>query len=263
MDLREILRSSLSLLQSEPKLFVPRLIMSILYTVFTLYSVGLTADYLEVSDPASVSSFIWKIAALFTLLPALYFLDILSYAMYPSMVADSRLGRPLSLKAALRDGLRAWRIVVALGLSIFAFLILLVTVAAPLQYLTYTTGNIGYTILAAVLGLALILGFSVIVFFVVPSAIYEGRGVMESFKESVRMGLRHKGDLLKLNLLFTLLVATTMLAAFWAELEDSMTLAAALLFLVVRLAKTVVYTYVSVVNPLAYLSVRVKKAAPE
>ena len=263
MNLREILSGSVSLLKSQPKAFIPRLVMSVLYTAITLYLVGLTAEFMQVMDSAAVSSFIWRIAVLFIWLPILYFLDILSYAMYPRMVKDHRMGRKMSLSAALKDALHSWRVIMALGLTIFAFLILLVTVAAPLQYLSYSTGNVSYTVLAALLALVLVLAFSVLVFFVVPASIIEGMGVRDSFAASFKLGLLHIKNLLGLNLMFTFMVAVTILFAFWTELEDRLTLLGVASLLAVRCAQTIVYTYVSVANPLAYLSVRVKKAAPE
>jgi hypothetical protein len=263
MDIREALTGSLRLLTREPKVFLPRLVTTMLYSLFTLYSIGLTADFMVMRDPQLVAGFIWKVAALLALLPAIYLIDILSYAMYPRIVADYQGGKKVNLTTALKDAVRIWRVVVALGLTVFTFLVFVMTVSGFLQYLTAVTGNILYTILSALLALMLLLVFSVVVFFVVPTAVLDNKGVRESFGESIRLGLRYKGALLKLNLLFTLLVLATMLFVFTAELMDTMSAASMLVFILIRLLQAIVYTYVSVTNPLVYLQLRVNKTPGE
>jgi hypothetical protein len=88
----------------------------------------------------------------------------------------------------------------------------------------------------------------------------EKRGVIDSFRQSMSLGLKHKGDLLKINLIFLLLLAVTMVLG---AVQGSGTMASALAmlaFLIVRLVEAVVYTYLSVTNPMAYLAVRVNKS---
>jgi hypothetical protein len=263
VDIRQVLVEALKLLKTKPKVFVPRLVTTLMYSLFTLYSIGLTADFMVMRDPQMVAVFLQKVVFLFMALPPLYFVDILSYAMYPRIVEDHQSGRPVNLTKALEDGLRAWRVVVALGLTVFVFLILVLISSGSLQYLAFLTGNIVFTIMSALLALILTLFFAVIVFFVVPAAVLDNKGVGDSFRESLKLGLKHKGALLKLNLIFALLVFATMSLVFIADVTDSAPLVSISLFIVVRLLQAVVYTYVSVTNPLMYLQVRVNKSGEE
>ncbi len=253
-----MLSGAFSLLLGEPRIFLPRLATTALYSVLTLYAVGLAAESLSMGSPAEVSALVWKSAFLVSALPLLYFIDILSYAMYPRMVFDLRSTGKVSLRKALADALRAWRVVVALGLAAFAALVLAASTAGILQYMTYVTGNWLFTLLAAAFAVALALAFSVAAFFIIPSAVLDGAGVSESFRKSLQLGLAHAGGLFKLNLFFLFLVSATLLLAFITEVSGTMSAGSVVLFIVLRIIQAVVYTYVTVANPLAYMLVRVK-----
>ncbi|MBD3388531.1 MAG: hypothetical protein GF416_05635 [Candidatus Altiarchaeales archaeon] len=258
MELAAVLRDSFKMLRSHPKMFLPRMLTTALYTIFTLYSIGITADFVLMKDPEMVSVFLWKTAILFAALPLLYVVDILSYAMYPRMVADLKSSGDVGLSLALKDALKAWKVVLALGCAVFASLVFVSTVAAFFQILHALTGFFAFTVLAALSGIALIIAFSVFVFFVVPMAVLEGKGVNDSFRNSFKLGLENWKELTGLNSLFAFLALSTMILVLTAEINDSLTLISLSAFALARMVQAVVYTYLSVVNPAVYLLVRVK-----
>jgi hypothetical protein len=260
MDVRAILTDSLKLLVAKPKVFIPRIITTFLYSVFTLYSMGLTIDMLDNPQQSLTAPYMGRVAVLFAAMPLLYFIDVLSYAMYPKIVADHQAGREIDLGSALKDGLRVWKVVLALVIILIGFLVFVV-ITTVTSYVLYLLSGSHIAIIASfILIVALVLFFSIVMFFVVPVAVLEGRGVRASFRESFNIGLKNKVGLFRLNIVFLLLVVITLAMSY---LEEANTLTSAtliILFILIRLAGAVVYTYLSVTNPMAYLRVRINKS---
>lgn len=263
MDLRRILWDSMRLLYAEPKAFVPKIITTALYSLATLYSASLASRMLDVGGRAEAYDLISRSLLLLSLLPLLYFIDILSYAMYPRIVSDHREGRRISLAAALADGLRAWKVVLAIGGVIFAFMFAVAAVSIALALASYAADNQLLNVVSIILIFFLIIAFSVVMFFVVPAAVLDGKNVAESFRVSVRLGLKHRTELVKLNLLFAFLTLATILIAFRANFTGTLSSASILLYVVIRLVEAVVYTYLNVANPVAYLHVRINNVGGE
>jgi hypothetical protein len=257
MDIGSILKESFGLLKAEPKAFIPRLVTTSLYSFFALYSMWLAADIAAAADPRMLPQFVSRTIVLFSMMPALYFIDILSYAMYPRIVEDHRAGRPINLTLALTGGLKAWKTVAALGSLIFAFLVAVVVLSAAAVVAASAAGNPLPIVGAGILVFCLLLLFAILMFFVVPAAVLDGKGVGESFKESIRLGIEHKGGLLKLNAMFMALVIATLAVAYAARADALVSAASLAAFLILRILEAVVYTYLSVSGPFAYMQVRV------
>ncbi len=260
MDLARILSDSLRLLKAEPKAFAPRIVTTAIYSAYILAMIAVAADLAAVDftrpgeqDGARLSSALHTSLLFLALSPLLYFVDILSYAMYPRIVADYRSGAGVSIAKALKDGLKAWRIIIATEAVLFLFILALSVPTALALLMTLLSGNAAYAALAGAIAIPLILVFAVLVFFVIPSAVLNGRSVAGSFRESVALGFENKWDLLKLNLLFLALLAVTVAAGVHVEGNPLLTLASAASFVILRLLEAVVYTYLCVTNPYAYI----------
>jgi hypothetical protein len=259
MNLREVLADSVRLLAAKPKVFIPRLMTTLIYSAFTLYSMGLTVDMLGNPQQTLTASYLGRVAVIFAAMPLLYFIDILSYAMYPKIVADHQAGRKIDLVAALKDGLRVWKVVLALVVILLLFLVIVVLTTVT-SYAIYLLSGSPIAIIASfLLILGLVLFFSIAMFFVVPVAVLEGKGIIESFRESFSMGVQHKVDLFKLNLIYLLLVIVTLALAYIEESNYLVSASFVALFVVIRLMGAIIYTYLSVTNPMAYLQVRIIK----
>jgi hypothetical protein len=263
MDLARVLVDSLRLLYDKPLVFVPRLITTAIYSVVMLYLMKIALsvnEAVEVSDPAALRAIGVRLGVLALSIPFVYFIDIISYAMYPRIVADHQAGRKIDLKGALADSLLAWRIIIILGLALFAFAFVAAVMVFPGYYIFLSTGSLLLFIPSLLLALAAVIAFAIVMFFVVPSAILDGHGVIESFRQSMELGLKNKVDLLKINLLFVLLLALTMVMGANMDFGTVASVVSAGIFILVRLLEALVYTYLSVTNPMAYLAVRVNKS---
>ena len=63
---------------------------------------------------------------------------------------------------------------------------------------------------------------------------------------------------MRIKMTAVLLVFATMPAVLWAQTSDFAQSVSMLSFILVRLLQSIVYTYVVVTNPIAYLELRVK-----
>ncbi|MFH0862633.1 MAG: hypothetical protein V1875_06335 [Candidatus Altiarchaeota archaeon] len=270
MDLAKILLESFRLLRKKPKAFIPRIITTALYSVVIISLMLIFSDLYpalqgggmdgrpDIIASQGVESALWGGLALMAFMPALYFIDLMSYAMYPRIVSDYRSGKEIDLIAALRESAKAWKVVSVLGVLLFIFASLVGSVVA-FTYLMYViSGNPLPLIAASLMALAMTLFFAIIAFFVVPSAVVGGRGVLDSFRDSYSLGISHGWDLLKLNTMFLLLIAATMALAYLVKTDETLSAVSLAFFLILRLVEAVVYTYLSVTNPMAYLEVGVK-----
>jgi len=263
VEVYAVIRESLILLRQEPRIYIPRLLTTALYSIFMLASAGLIVDVSASSDPAALADALRSALVILALMPPLYLIDVLSYAMYPRIVSDYKSGLPISLRRALLDSLRAWRVLIALAAVVFAFLLVFSFISALFFSAAFLTGSILLLVASALVILILLLAFAIMMFFVVPSAVIDGRGVMGSFTDSIKLGLEHKWSLLKINVLFLALALLTLALGMSVQGNLLVSIASLAGFLAMRLMEAIVYTYLSVTNPMAYLAVRINNRGVE
>jgi len=265
MNILNSLKGAFALLRKEPKVFIPRFTTTLLYTLYTIYSVMLTADlYLNQSDPAYLESNAGRIILLVVSSIVLFLIDIVSYAMYPKIVEDHKRGGKISLSEALSSALGIWRIVGALAILIFVLLFLAEILIGMSLFYFMATGSKIPVLLSVLIVLALIIIFGILVFSVVPVAVLEKKGAYESFRKSIAMGLKHKKELFQVNIFFILLVLPTTILISLTALKGEFSYPAAIAFAIVRFLQAMVYTYVSVSNPYIYMDLpEVNKSTPE
>ncbi|MEE9474148.1 MAG: hypothetical protein V3V36_00585, partial [Candidatus Hydrothermarchaeaceae archaeon] len=136
MHLTEVFKESLSLLKREPKVFVPRIFTTGLYTFFVLYlaSLGLKISLainqgVEAAESAGTVPDLEGILSLFSrelLLFACLFLfvsavDILTYGMYVQITKDFHAKKPISLTNALKDAVSRARTLLLIGVLATGF----------------------------------------------------------------------------------------------------------------------------------------------
>jgi uncharacterized membrane protein len=106
----------------------------------------------------------------------------------------------------------------------------------------------------AAIPLSLIL-FAIFFFFAVPVAVTKKCGVKEAVSRSVKLGMRNKGPVLKTNFFFVALIILTLLVAVYTGFKGKIGAFAVFAFIIGRLFQSIVYTYISIVNPTVYLYV--------
>jgi hypothetical protein len=256
MNLTSILKESLSLIRQQPKVFIPKLVTTLLYSVYTLWAAKLSLKAVSVKTPEAMAALFPEVLMLFAFMLGIYFIDLVSYAMYPSIVNDFNSKRDIMLRKSLLEALKAWKIIVVLGFAIQLFLLAMLAVAGFIEVMALESSTPVLTSVIIPLFIVCMIAFSILVFFVIPIAIAEKKGIRQSFQKSIELGLRHKKDLLKINLVFLALAAVTLAVSLLSEFTGLIALAALIVFLAVRLIQAVIYTYLCVVNPIAYFKIR-------
>ena len=260
MELIEVLKDSLKLLRERPRAFIPKFVTTALYTISILVLMWITLEMNKVAIGLEVANRTAMIQlmgyALLTLMSLLfiYCIDLLTYAMYPSIVRDHHENRGINLKRALREALGSWLILIVLGLSISATAFLVIIPFAV--FMVFVQENVYLLLLLLSIVLVIILVFAVLVFFVIPVAVIEKKGLRQTFRDSFRLSMKHRRDVLGINLVFLSLTLLTLALGLLSDFQGPEGYLAILLFIIVRLVQAMIYTYISVINPYFYVKVR-------
>ncbi len=270
MNLIAVLGASLRLLKKEPKVFVPRLFTTVLYTFFVLYSARLSLKIslainrgMEMARDTGTTPDIRGILSQFTgelslfafLFLLVYVVDILTYGMYVRIASDFHAKMPISLIGALRDVVCRARVLFLIGVLAAGFVSCFVGIYLLFGGLYILTQSPLFLVAALCVILLAIVLFAVVFFFAVPVAMVEGRGAKRAVLKSASLGLKHKWPVLAINFLFVGMVFIAMVVVMVTEFRGVAALGAILAFVFGRLFQTIIYTYISIVNPSLYLSI--------
>jgi len=259
MNLIEILKDSLALLRKEPKAFLPKLVTTFLYSVYFLWGARLTVTLYRLTDEpntAGLSGMMVQVLLFFLFIVAILLADLLSYAMYPSIVAAHREGKQVKLLQSLKDAIRAWKVIITFGAIIFAVMTAISLPATMLALSPYGTGNPLLTAAAGILAIIAVIALSIAVFFVVPIAVVEHSGVIPTFLQSLKLGMKHTPELLQINLILLVLVTTSLIITMLSEFQGITAGLAIAAFIITRLVQALIYSYICVINPYVYLHVK-------
>jgi len=148
----------------------------------------------------------------------------------------------------------SWLILIFLGISISVMAIFIIIPFAI--FMTLVWENLYLMLPLLFIVLAIILVFAMLVFFVIPVAVIEKKGFIQTFRESFKLSLKHKWDVLRINLVFLFLTLLTLAIGMLSGFQGSAGYLAILLFALVRFIQATIYTYISVINPYFYVKVR-------
>jgi len=266
MKITEILVESLKLMKKEPKLFIPRFITTALYSVVLLYTAKLTAEMVNATgfpgaaaapDPQVISSLLGGFFILIFSVMMLLFIDLFSYAMYPILIRDYYHGAKTNLVKSFKEAFGAWKMILVLWVLIVLFSTILGMILVVFQTLTEQTGDNIYYLMAVGLILLAVLFLLIGLFFVMPAAAIEKKGIIQTFKEGFNLSMKYKTDVIVINIFFIALTLLTLGIITYSEMKfsEDMALLAGLIFILTRIFEAVVYTYISVVNPYFYMKV--------
>jgi hypothetical protein len=265
MTLLSVMRESLELLCKEPKMFLPNMTVAVFYALFELILLKLSIDLFGNADSLTqeevrlmLSSNTMLLLAIIAFYPLLAALDLISYAMYPSMVSDHHKGKDISLGRAMSSALKAWRIWLSIGLVIAIFVVCVTPVVSAFYILYYLTHNYIYFILGVLLFFGSIVLLMLSIFFVMPIGIIDNEKTLASFKKSYQLGRKNKKEVISIVFLsFAVMAIAFVVGSNQAVSSNSgLTTLAVLAFLVIKMLQSTMYTYVSVINPNFYLHIK-------
>lgn len=265
MTLFGVMRESLKLLCKEPRMFLPNMTVAVFYAVFELFLLKVSIELLGNTQTLSsaelrnmVSSNLSLLLTMLAFYPLLAASDLISYAMYPSMVSDYHNGKGISLRRAMSSALKAWRIWLSLGLVILLFAVCVTPVLSLFFILYYMTQNYFYLMIAVLLFLAAVVLLLLSIFFVMPIGIIEKEKTLESFRKSYRLGKENKKEVSSLVFLSFAVMAVAFAAGSNPGISSNrdLTYMAIALFMLIKMLQSTIYTYISVINPYYYLNLK-------
>jgi hypothetical protein len=267
MRVTQILKESFVLLKKEPKLFIPRFITTALYSVVLLYTAKLTAEMMQATgyysdatatpDPQVITTLLGGAFILLFSVIILLLVDLFSYAMYPILIRDYYKGAKTNLRKSFKEAFGAWKMILVLWVLIMVFSTFLGLILTIFQTLTLETGDSLYYLMALGVVLLAVLFLLIALFFVMPAAAIEKKGIICTFREGFNLSMKYKTDVIIINIFFIALTLLTLGIITYSEMKFSEGLAilAGLIFILTRIFEAVVYTYISVVNPYFYMKV--------
>ncbi len=259
MDVIVLLKDSLVLLVRQPKVFLPKLFTTFLYSIYAIATIKIALEMVVSPQSVDLTLALLKLIVLLAFTYILYLVDIFTYAMYPKIVDDYSHGRKISLVKSLKNAISVWKVLIALSIFLFIFLIL----STLIYGIVNLVGLLVKSILVVYLGIGVMilitLVFAILMFFTVPVCVLERTSLTKSIRKSIRLGLTHKSLLVKVNLVFMVLVFITLWLVASAELREETDMVAILLFLSIRLIQAVLNTYLNVSNPYIYLAIKQSK----
>ncbi len=259
------MRESLNLLYKEPKMFLPNMTVAALYAVFELFLLKFSLELFGNTETLSsaevrnmVSSNMSLLLTILAFYPLLAALDLISYAMYPSMVLDHYNKKDISLRRAASAALKAWRIWLSLGLVILLFAVCVTPLFSLFFALYYMTQNYVYLILGVLLFLGAVVLLMLSLFFVMPIGIIDKEKTLESFRKSYRLGRENKKEVSLMVFFSFAVIAIAFVVGSNQNISSNrgLTYMAIALFLLIKMLQSTIYTYISVINPYYYLNVK-------
>ena len=187
MEFLKLLKDSLQVLVAEPKVFIPRIATTLIYSVFIFASAKLS---FEVSFALALESakfspdiyralqpYVKEMTYLFAASLVCFAADIIAYAMYPTIVEDYKMGREIILWKALREALSQWKTLLVFSITLLGFLAVFL-MFFTLSYLSIIlSGKHILLPIALVFMIAVFLVLSAAIFFIIPVSVVEKKGI--------------------------------------------------------------------------------------
>ncbi|MCX6802168.1 MAG: hypothetical protein NT067_03560 [Candidatus Diapherotrites archaeon] len=256
MKFLAFLEGAFHVLKSNPKLFVPNIIMGIYDGILQLMVAGLAiaAVGLQSMGPeamlgsAEISSLLSQTLLALALTIAGFFLNVLVWGMYPAMVKDYSAKKKVSFSAALKVALDRFLLVSASAI---------VSLIVPGAILYVLISNLfllyGTALFWPLLAFALAVCFATFFLFYLPfsAAVLGKKSLRTVFAESFSLTKKNPGAISKASAIPFVLSMADFGLAFLAE--NAAFLAA---FWALKLLLSVVVTYSYVLNPTIYMGLK-------
>jgi hypothetical protein len=249
-----IFKESLLLLLNEPELFIPKIIIAILYGVAIYFQTQLFLEVLEITRSPSYFIYIERIGEilffLFFLLiynVCIYVLDIFVNSLYPTLINQVNSKTKISIFEAIKNSKKYFS---TMFFSSTIPLIFLSIIIFPLSLLVSLNQGLWMIIdffIFFVIGYLFIMLF----YFLYPVVILGKKNTLFSIKETINLSIQHKKQVFFLSIVPFFVTIIKTISAFLAQ--DSTFF---MLFVFLVLLTGIVYTYHMVMNPYLYLKIK-------
>ncbi|MDD5162935.1 MAG: hypothetical protein PHD95_01880 [Candidatus ainarchaeum sp.] len=254
MTILRILLESLVLLKSQPKLFLPKIIVAFLFGAALLLTAqlflkgpltqALSPNYNFCSELDCVT-FIAETLLLLVFISIIIIIDIFTNAMYPAMVRDFFNKKKISFRSAF-GSLKGKKIKIFLSIILIELLLWLPFVLLA-EVLIFTNNKL-FLYLFIVVFLVIYLALATIFYFAYPVLVIGENFFLKMFSEAFRMSHGKGSKIIVFSFLPFFISILSFLLAFLARDPGFL-----LLFILVRFLMALLQTYHMVLNPSIFL----------
>ncbi len=253
----EILKNSFIVLKKEPKLFLPKIFLSLLWGTLLLYSVNLLVEIQKIN---SISSIEIQMNLLNELYSSILFLAVFSFVFflldtiinsaYPLMIQKYLKKESFSVFNSIKTVLQNfWKIILPVLIVFFVSLIVLIPFTVLLSFSFVQKDFILSGILALIV-VVIVFAVTVLFYFIYPVAVIEKKGLISVINTIKKSKNNLKEASFGTFIALILSVFSAFLAAFSETPEVS--IIALLIFFLLRIITAILATYSMVLNPLLY-----------
>jgi len=238
---------ALNLLGAQPKLFVPKIIIAILYGVMTLISAYLVAEAILIqANPAILQSadyvsylMIFTLAFLvFSIF--IYFLDVFFSGLYPILVKDAKKGKVSFLSAFSQLKGKYVKLFIS---GIVIFVLLAITSIIDSVFLIAFGFGVESVLVSFVLAFVLIF----LLYFLFPIVAFEQKSVHGTIRETFYSAFRNKSVVLIFSVVPFSITAIKFAIAYFSTSVEMF-----LVFWILVLLTGIIYSIHAVVNQILY-----------
>jgi hypothetical protein len=256
MNFVEVLRDSFIVLKKEPKLFLPKIFLALLWGSLLLYYVNLFKRVQEIkSVSAEVQAVLLKgVFVEFVLLCFVFFVffvvDTIINSAYPLMIKKYLSKKKFSVLSEIIEVLKNFFAIVLPVIAVSVIVIIALIPFVVLFSFFSMQNNSFFSLLSALLVLIVAFLLTVIFYFIYPVASIERKGlhsVVCAAKKSFR-------NLKEASFGTFVLSVLSLISAFLVSFSEAteLTVLALIIFVFLRIVTAVLATYSMVLNPLLY-----------
>lgn len=253
-DIFSIVKKTFFVLKSNPILFVPKLVLALLYGLGILWSVTLAQKmyslYSLPKEQIIVSDFTgWFFLSILLLLLVIvtYFIDLFFSGLYPILVNQAVHGK-INFFTAISVAKNKISTLFFAGIILFGLIILSSVLESVLMFFF----NLSWASLAVSFAFTFLIGF--LFYFLFPILVFKNKGVFSSFRESIFGSLNSKKKVFIFSIIPFSVSVLKFALAFFTSNESVL-----IIFWFLVLLTGVVYTFHAVANQLLYEKINTKK----
>ncbi len=256
-DLLKILKDSFVVLKKEPKLFFPKIFLSLLWGFILLYSMNLLVKMQEITLIESVEL---KAVLLEEIFPAAIFLLFLSFffflidsvinSAYPLMIQKYLKKQKFSVLNCIKQVLQNFfRIILPVLIAFFISFLILIPFTVFFSF-SFVSGDSFLTLISGLVILLIVFLVTVLFYFIYPVAVIEKKGLASVFS-TVRKSFSNTKEASFGTFIALILSLFSAFIASFSETAE-ITVLALIVFVLLRIITAVLATYAMVLNPMLY-----------
>ncbi|MEM4662633.1 MAG: hypothetical protein QXM75_01270 [Candidatus Diapherotrites archaeon] len=256
------LREAFLLMLKKPALFLPKILVTIFYSIVMLYfakllienaslfDIVIKGEVVSTEDINAMRDLIAPMLLLIFFMLIAYVIDILVNAMYPTLIEDFYRNGKISLKKAFFVSIKNFYRIVPLGFGLLVLVSLPIT-AAQIMFAQLNQNFAQIALFGLLLAIIGALCIVLIFYFVYPAVILHRKPISKCLKYNFELVRKNKRSVAGASIISLISTVLSLGLSFIAVFEPIFVV----LFFVERFLVTILFTYNSILNQVIYFGV--------